>query len=291
MQWGQELYRRLAIKRKKIEKAVALQESIKPASEPEASATAYATPALEKGLDILELLAHERDGLTKTEIARALNRTVSEIFRMLVCLERRQYISQTGTDRYVISLRLFQLVQEHPPTERLLSEALPRMHVLAERSQQSCHLGVLESGRVVILAQASGSGAVGFYVKTGSSVDLMEAATGQAILAHLPSEACVRVLQERARETGLPIPADVQRQLQRIRQRGYERRASFQVRGIINISCPVHDAQGHAVAALTVPYIQRLHGEVSMELVERMLVEAAQDISAAMGLQRTVSAV
>lgn len=276
------------MKREKVERTVVERGDVAPASEKEITATTYATPALEKGLDILELLAHERDGLTKTEIARALNRTVSEIFRMLVCLERRQYISQAGTDRYVISLRLFQLVQEHPPTERLLTEALPRMHVLAERSQQSCHLGVLESGRVVILAQASGSGAVGFYVKTGSSVDLMEAATGQAILAHLPPEACTRVLQERARETGLAIPADLQRQLQRIRQRGYERRASFQVRGIINISCPVHDAQGHAVAALTVPYIQRLHGEVSMEQVERMLVEAAREISNAIGLQQTV---
>src|ERR1700759_2656967 len=123
---------------------------------PEVSGTApYATPALEKGLDILELLAKERDGLTKSEIARSLNRTVSEIFRMLLCLERRAYISEAAGDRYVLSLRLFQLVQEHPPTERLLSEALPRMHSLTERVQQSCHLGVLDAGRVVILAQTN----------------------------------------------------------------------------------------------------------------------------------------
>jgi hypothetical protein len=37
---------------------------------------------------------------------------------MLVCLEQGDYISPTGTDRYVLSLRLFQLVQEHPPTKR-----------------------------------------------------------------------------------------------------------------------------------------------------------------------------
>jgi DNA-binding IclR family transcriptional regulator len=74
-------------------------------------AASYATPALEKGLDILELLAHERDGLTKSEVARGLGRTVSEIFRMLLCLERRGYISQASGDRYVLSLRLFQLVQ------------------------------------------------------------------------------------------------------------------------------------------------------------------------------------
>lgn len=245
----------------------------------------YATPALEKGLDILELLAHERDGLTKSEIARSLNRTVSEIFRMLVCLERRNYISETTADRYVLSLSLFQLVQEHPPTERLLSEALPRMHVLVERIQQSCHLGVLESARIVILAQASGSGSIGFYVKAGANVDLIESATGQVILAYLPNEILQRTLKEWERESGHSVPKDLVRHLDRIRRRGSEKRASYQIRGIINISCPIRDAQGHVVAALTVPYIQRLHDAVSTDEVERALMEATKEISAAIGLQ------
>ena len=51
--------------------------------------TRYTTPALEKGLDILELFASTSDELSKREVARRLGRTVSEIFRMLVCLEER----------------------------------------------------------------------------------------------------------------------------------------------------------------------------------------------------------
>ncbi len=251
----------------------------------DAGTVLYATPALEKGLDILELLAKERDGLTKSEIARSLNRTVSEIFRMLLCLERRGYISEAAGDRYVLSLRLFQLVQEHPPTERLLSEALPRMHSLADRVQQSVHLGVLEAGRVVILAQTNAPGSVGFYVKPGSSVDLMEAATGQAILAHMPREARQRVLEEWQKETGKAVPSDLSRHLERIRKRGYEKRASYQVRGITNISFPVRDAQDRAVAALTVPYIQRVGAGVGMEEVESALVETAREISVAIGAQ------
>jgi hypothetical protein len=37
----------------------------------------YPTPALEKGLDILELFASTPGGLTVSEVARTLNRTVS----------------------------------------------------------------------------------------------------------------------------------------------------------------------------------------------------------------------
>ena len=248
-------------------------------------AASYATPALEKGLDILELLAHERDGLTKSEISRALDRTVSELFRMLVCLERRAFISITAGDRYVLSLRLFQLVQEHPPTERLLSEALPRMHSLAKAVQQSCHLGVLEGGKVVILAQANAPGPVGFYVKPGSSIDLMEAATGQAILAYLPREAQKRVLEEWKKETGGIVPADLGSHLERIHKRGYEKRASYQVRGVTNISYPILDAENRSVAALTIPYIQWFDGETTPVEVEGAIAEVARAISVAIGAQ------
>lgn len=243
----------------------------------------YATPALDKGLDILELLAHERIGLTQSEIARALQRTVSEIFRMLNTLERRGYIVETAQDRYVLSLRLFQLVQEHPPTERLLSEALPRMHRLSEKLIQSCHLGVLESGRVVILAQANAPASVGLYVKVGSAVDLMEAATGQVILAHLPIESRQKILNDWQKETGREVPSDLFDHLNTIERRGYEKRMSYQIEGITNISCPVMREGNRVVAALTVPFIKRLGGGVSLRDAATFLQDATREISAAIG--------
>src|ERR1700680_4418057 len=148
----------------------------------------YATPALEKGLDVIELLAHQPGGLTKSEISRELKRTVSEIFRMLLCLERRGYIAQTHGERYSLTLKLFKLVQEHPPTERLITEALPVMHRLAQETQQSCHMGIIEGAAVPILAQVNPTTSIGFDVKRGSSVELMEATTGYVILAHQDEE-------------------------------------------------------------------------------------------------------
>ena len=38
----------------------------------------YRAPALDKGLDILELLAREEEGLSQAEIAKALGRTPNE---------------------------------------------------------------------------------------------------------------------------------------------------------------------------------------------------------------------
>lgn len=50
--------------------------------------------AKKKGLDALELFASESEGSTNTDVARRLGRTVSEVFRMQVCLETRGYIAR-----------------------------------------------------------------------------------------------------------------------------------------------------------------------------------------------------
>ncbi len=55
----------------------------------------YPTPALEKGLDILKLFASESGGLSKSDVARRLGRTVSEIFRNAFVSRRARLISQS----------------------------------------------------------------------------------------------------------------------------------------------------------------------------------------------------
>lgn len=243
----------------------------------------YAVPALEKGLDVLELLASQSEGLTKSQLARELNRTVSEIFRMLVCLERRGYIAPIDEERYSLTLKLFKLVQQHPPTERLIVDALPVMSRLAHDTRQSCHLGVLEGEQVVIVAQQNAPTNTGFYVKLGSQVDIMEAASGHVILAHQPRPVLDRVLAAWSQSTGKKVPADLHGHLDRIRKAGYEKRASYVVKGIVNISFPILDDRGSAMAALTVPYIQHSESPMAAPEVIEELRRAAAEITAAIG--------
>jgi DNA-binding IclR family transcriptional regulator len=246
----------------------------------------YSTPALEKGLDILELFAGTPEGLNVSEVARRLDRTVSEIFRMLLCLEQRGYLIQSpNKERYHLTLRLFRLGQEHPPTKRMVTEALPIMHWLAHELRQSCHLGVLDGGHVVILAQVDSPESTGFYVKVGSKVDLMHAATGHVILAHQTQDARERAIQEWAQETKKKRPADLETHLAKIRKLGHERRASYEVRGVVNISFPVLNAQGNAVAALTIPYVKRIEDTISISKIVASLRTASQQISEALGAE------
>jgi len=244
----------------------------------------YPTPALEKGLDILELFARQPGGLTKSEVARQLGRTVSEIFRMLLCLEERGYISRTdGHDRFCLTLHLFKLAQEYPPTNRLATEALPIMQEVVHRLNQSCHLGVLDEGHVVIVAQADSPVSPGFYVKAGSVIDLMEAATGHVILAHQTPEVRNRAIAIWQRQTRSSVPRDLQQHLAKIKRQGFEERNSYQVSGVINISFPILDERGNALAALTVPYVRFIGDSTTTKTAKSVLRDSSIRLSKALG--------
>src|ERR1700722_5571763 len=94
----------------------------------------YAAPALEKGLDIVEVFASEPAGLSATEVARRLGRGVSEIFRRLVCLQRRGYTCEADSDeRFELTPKLLQLGQRHHPPDGLIAHARPLMQQVASR--------------------------------------------------------------------------------------------------------------------------------------------------------------
>src|ERR1700750_404957 len=102
-------------------------------------------PALEKGLDLLEALAAESRGLSQKQLAERVGRSVGEIFRMLVALERRGYVTRDPVSaEYTLTLKLFRIASQFPPTERLLQAALPVMEQLAGRVPLSCHLALLQ---------------------------------------------------------------------------------------------------------------------------------------------------
>jgi len=251
------------------------------ASVPTQSAGRYRAPALEKGLDILELCASHPEGLSQAEVARALERSVGEIFRMLNCLVERGYLSiQRPGDRYVLTLKLFELSHRHAPLARLLDAALPQMRALAELVHQSCHLVVLHEGRGIVIAQADAPGEIGFAVRVGSVIQLTLTASGRVLLAFQDEEDRKKLLAE------APAPIEGGASvLEKIKRRGYEEMESTRIRGVHDFSYPVFNHRGAAVAALTVPFIERLDRTepAGSAVLRAALQDASQRLSVLLG--------
>jgi DNA-binding IclR family transcriptional regulator len=217
----------------------------------------YSAPALEKGLDILEHLAQQPMPISLTDMARALGRTSSEIFRMLALLERRGYVRRTPeSGRYVLSLRLYLLGRAHNPLGHLLSAAQLPMQTLTERTLESCHLAIIRDGRLHIIARAEAPKPIRLTVEAGAAFEAGSTTSGRLIASMLDDE------ERKLR--GIDAPPDAAR----IRRQGFIIEPSHVLEGVDNISLPV-PLPGD-VAALTIAWIK---GRTNRDSSERLLAE------------------
>jgi DNA-binding IclR family transcriptional regulator len=212
----------------------------------------YAAPALDKGLDILELLADEAGGLTQSEVADAVGRTASQIFRVLATLERRGYIyrdRQSGL--YALSTKVFDLAHRHPPLRGLVAVAVGPMRQLADEIAQSCNLSVIDADRVRILEQVESPADFGYRVRVGATFPIDSTASGSVLSAGSGSG---------------------------IASAGFVSRPDPLQAGITDVVAAITDGSGRTIAALTVPYVATSFSATGVDEVVSRTIATAQTI-------------
>lgn len=246
----------------------------------------YSAPALEKGIDILELLAEQDSGLTISEISQRLGRRMSELFRIIVVMERRDWLHKDpDTGRYSVTYHVLRLAHRGTPAKSLTAAAAPVMDALSTQIDQSCHL-VVRSGNqaFVLLRQENQRRHANLSVRLGASIQLAASCSGHVLLAHLDSgerEAVLRTLPRPRGTTRLKLETT----LARVRKRGYEIQRSPITPGVTDISYPVRGFDGKVVAALTVPYLHVLDDSLptTVDQARRLLDAAAGRVSRSLG--------
>lgn len=245
----------------------------------------YTAPALEKGIDILELLAEQPEGLTITEMAQRLGRSISEIFRVIVVMERRRWLRKDpASDRYSVTYRMLDVAFRATPAQSLSHVAAPVMHALAIATNQSCHLVVRGEEFGLVVQRQENIGAVGFGMRLGATIDLVTSCSGHVLLAFTAEarrEAIVAALT--AHDTA--IRDQLLQRLEVVRVQGYEMQPSARTAGVTDISYPVFGFDGHVAAALTIPFLVMIDGSqrTTIEETRLLLRDAATRISTGLG--------
>lgn len=244
----------------------------------------YSAPALEKGIEILELFAVEPRGLTISEIAQKLGRSISEVFRIIIVMERLGWLAKDASnDRYSVTYRVLDVAFRATPAQTLSNVAAPLMYDLSSATNQSCHLVVETGGRATVIHRQENMGPVGFGIRLGTVVDLLTSCSGHVLLAFAAEARRARM------QGGLSIAEDVsislERRLQAVRLQGYEMQPSARTAGVTDISFPVFGFDGHVCAALTIPFLVTIDGSQKLGLDEarEVLGQTAYQISHALG--------
>ena len=241
-------------------------------------------PALERGLDIIELLSVAEAGMSRAELAQVMGCSVSQIFRMLDCLQRRKFINLNARDnRFALTSKLFEIAHRHPPTSRLTGLAVPIMRAAAARTRQSIHLSIFDDGQVLVLLQETLEDS-GYFVKPGTRRDVYLTASGRVLLAFQPPDDRAEMLAGARAKTDELMPAvELERRLDVIRLQGFEEMPSLQIAGVHNFSFPVLNVSGRAVAAMTMPFLVRSDIVSNIDEARNTLRVAALELSRRLG--------
>jgi len=241
------------------------------------SNTTYAAPALEKGLDILELLSKSESGITQQEIASQLGRNLGEIYRMLNCLVQKNYVANYG-NTYTITSKLFQLSHFHPPIYRLLTEGVP---ILAELSRQvsfPCDLRIYNKGVQTVIASIQPPEGIGFMTSVGSEIAVAPSASGLVLVAFQDPVMIELCIQESLPDKSNAEINNFRKLLKEVASKGFASIQSKQYAGLHAVSFPILDANSNAVAAMTVPMLARIDGTKQADqnkVIEKLRKSAA----------------
>lgn len=220
----------------------------------------YSAPALEKGLDILESLAERESAMSLRELGAMLGRNKNEIFRMIHVLIARGYVQRDSvTDEIGLTNKLFALGLRTPRSRTLLEIAMPEMRKLAEEIDQAPHLVVVYKGRTVIVGTIPTNSDVTFNLHLGYGRLASEAATGRMIMSYQTAETRTAMLADYETRSGQPIDrAAFETMAEAIVERGYILGKSTDFVGITDVCGPVFGRDGHAVASIIIPHVDRV---------------------------------
>ncbi len=248
-----------------------------PAQEPAPRASRYRAPALEKGLDVIELLAAAKSPLNLSAISQRLGRSSGELFRMLQVLEFKGFITtaENGSG-YVLTNKLFALAMAQAPVRSLVETALPIMRKLVQDIGQSAHIAVASEDQIVVITRIERPGDLGFSVRIGYRREIATATSGLVLFAYQNDEVR-RIWLKRCRLKGEAAESFLER-ANVVRNRGYHEAASHFVRGIVDLSAPILRGDT-AIAALTIPFVHSNPLQVEMPQAVEFVRAAAKQIS------------
>lgn len=157
--------------------------------------------AVERALQILEILSEHQEGLTGSDLASRLGLHRATAFRLLSSLMGAGFVAQHEPGpHYRLTLKLVSLASGFLASLGPVELAIPILRQLSDRTGELVQLAMVDGDEMIRVAKAEGRERLRVAAPTGSGVTLHVSSLGKAWLSTLPTERAAAILCER----GLP---------------------------------------------------------------------------------------
>lgn len=241
--------------------------------------------SLENAFRVIELF-RDNEELGVSQISRELSLAKSTAYRLLATMEKWGYVKKNQeTDRYRLGMKFAvwgSLVQSRNEIVKL---AHPHLARLSGNVNEIVFLGVLEEDFFVRYLDRLMSNTVlsAYGSPIGNRMPAYSTACGKVLLAHLPPAQLAHYMENAEfvgmTATTITSKADLARELEVIRERGYGEDNEESELGLSCFAVPVRERGGRAIAAISIS------GPTGRVLVDReskleKLIETAKQIEA-----------
>jgi IclR family pca regulon transcriptional regulator len=158
--------------------------------------------SLAKGFRILETFTAQEPELTMAEVARKAGMDNATAFRFLNTLVDIGYAERVpDTRKFRLALKVLDLGFNAIGRSDLRTRARPILRSLVGEINEAASIGVLDGPEVIYVERIqAGLTRLGVDIRIGSRVPAYSSAVGHAILAWLPRETQIAVLQSQTRK-------------------------------------------------------------------------------------------
>ncbi|HTH65208.1 MAG TPA: IclR family transcriptional regulator [Gemmatimonadales bacterium] len=250
------------------------------------------TQAVARAVSLLKAFSDARRGWRLTDLARAAHLHKATAHRLLAALEREGMVTRdpAGGEHYRLGPEAIALGARAARASDLRATVVPELETLAASSGETATLEVPAGGAMLILHEVPGGALLGAVPEVGTRWPLHATSTGKALLALMPGSQRRDLVGARlSRHTPRTIISSsaLDRELDRIRRRGYAVAAEELERGYVAVGAAVQDSAGRPVAAISLGGPRVRFPATRIALLGRQVRTAAERISQALGYRGT----
>lgn len=243
------------------------------------------TRALDRGLRILAIIADTPD-LPLVDIAERSELSPATALRLLDTLRAHDFVVQDESGRYQVGLKAFEIGSRFLSHTRLQEICRPILMRLAEETDQTVSLAILEDADAVYVDSGESQRSIRTATRVGTRTPAHLSASGKVLLAWL-WEGRVRELLgtdplRTTTDNSLASIEDVLQALAAVRASGIAHDREEYELGISCLAAPIRDRSGMIVAAMSVSTLTGQFSTREPDLT-KALAEAAHDASRRMG--------
>lgn len=212
--------------------------------------------SLAKGFRVLEVFDAREPELTISQIAGRAELDPGTTFRLVKTLVMLGYLQPAEGKKYRLGLKVLDLGFNALGQTDLHSIARPILRTLVGPVNEAASIAVMDGPEMVYLERVQlPLGRLGITQRIGARVPVYCTAVGHAILAYLPREDRLRIINGRERRKLTPNTpvsiAEIESRLQKVRETGYALSDQDTVIGVRVIAAPIFDADDRPWAAIS----------------------------------------